>query len=104
MIENKQGAEFFMKFFQFFFGLAIGLLSLYYTSTQWHQAHTETLFELKELRREYSKIEENLSTLTALANKHEKDNVKSETKLEMLEVRVAILEKYANEKKKQLLK
>lgn len=98
MTKEKQNTEWFMKFVQFFLGLAIGLLSLYYNSTQWHQTQIETLYELKELRREYQKIEEKLTKLTTILNKHEKDNARNEVKFNILEDRIIKIEKYIHSK------
>jgi hypothetical protein len=77
---------------QFFIGLAIGLASLWYSSTQWQDISRETLFEVKQLRKDYHRIETQLTELTALAHKNERTNVKYEGKIESLEFRVKTLE------------
>lgn len=89
-----------MKSMQFYIGLFMGLATLWYSSTQWQDISKETLFEVKQLRKDYHRIETQLTKLTTLANKHEKDNVKYEGKIHSLEFRVKTLEDYHYEKKK----
>lgn len=101
-----------IKSMQFFIGVAMGLIALYYASWQWEKVGSETLIEIRELRKDYQRIErdvrkdyqkidDRLTKLTDLANKHEKDNAKYEVRLEMLELKVQMLDSYHPHEKKK---
>lgn len=89
-----------VKYLQFFIGLGMGFITLYFSSTQWVSKHTELLFEIRELRKDYIKIDTDITKLMTITSSHEKSVTRYEIKLDMLEVKLSILEKEIREKKK----
>lgn len=87
-----------IKFHRFLIGGLVGaitcFLPMWYFSAQWQDISKETLFEVKQQRKDMHRIEAQLIKQAALTNKHEKDNVKYEGKIEGLEFRIRALEHF----------
>ena len=82
-----------IKYIEFFIGLAIGLCTLYYTSTQWEKNQIEVLYELRELRRENIRINDDLSKISISTKNSEQMILRHDIKLNVLELKIDGIEK-----------
>ena len=92
-----------MKYIEFFLGLGIGLCTLYYTSTQWEKSQIEVLYELRELRRENVRFNDDLIKISTSTKNSEQMILRHDIKLNVLELKIDSLEKEFKEmiKKKE---
>ena len=93
-----------IKSMQFFIGLGMGIITLWYSSTQWQKNATEMLFEIKELRKEQGKMERNLSYLTRITKEHGQHKIKVNLKLSVLESQIKNLQNSYNNTNERITK
>lgn len=96
-MENSKQVKSLIARFQFFIGLAMGLITLWHTSTKWEKANIEMLFELRELRKENHYIQRDIVKLTNASKASEIHIATFEVRLENLEKKLDAI-KTANQK------